>query len=66
MRLTGKDPTVCSECGRGHLRRVEELALCVGRVQRRGRRRETSVPLAGGIVPRLRSRRGVLPGANLR
>jgi hypothetical protein len=25
-RLTGKDPTVCSQCGQGHLRRVEELA----------------------------------------
>jgi len=25
-RLTGKDPAVCPECGRGHLRRVEDLA----------------------------------------
>ena len=25
-RLTGRDPTLCSVCGRGHLRRVEELA----------------------------------------
>jgi hypothetical protein len=25
MRLTGRDPTVCPVCGRGHLRRVEEL-----------------------------------------
>ena len=25
-RLTGKDPTVCAECGGGFLRRVEELA----------------------------------------
>jgi hypothetical protein len=25
-RLTGIDPTVCPSCGRGHLRRVEELA----------------------------------------
>jgi Putative transposase/Transposase zinc-binding domain len=24
-RLTGRDPTVCPVCGRGHLRRVEEL-----------------------------------------
>jgi hypothetical protein len=25
-RLTGKDPTLCPQCGRGHLRRVEELS----------------------------------------
>jgi hypothetical protein len=25
IRLTGRDPTVCLVCGRGHLRRVEEL-----------------------------------------
>jgi putative transposase/transposase-like zinc-binding protein len=25
-RLTGQDPTLCPHCGRGHLRRVEELA----------------------------------------
>ncbi len=25
VRLTGKDPTLCPQCGRGHLRRVEEL-----------------------------------------
>jgi hypothetical protein len=24
-RLTGKDPTLCPHCGRGHLRRVEDL-----------------------------------------
>lgn len=24
-RLTGKDPTLCPQCGRGHLRRVEDL-----------------------------------------
>ena len=26
LRLTGRDPTLCPVCGRGHLRRVEELA----------------------------------------
>jgi hypothetical protein len=25
-RLTGKDPTLCPQCGRGHLHRAEELA----------------------------------------
>jgi hypothetical protein len=25
IRLTGRDPTVCPVCGRGHLRRVEEI-----------------------------------------
>jgi hypothetical protein len=25
-RLTGTDPTLCPQCGRGHLRRIEELA----------------------------------------
>ena len=25
-RLTGQDPTLCPQCGRGHLRRIEELA----------------------------------------
>jgi hypothetical protein len=25
-RLTGRDPTLCPQCGQGHLRRVEDLA----------------------------------------
>lgn len=26
LRVTGRDPTLCPECGRGHLRRVQELS----------------------------------------
>lgn len=31
LRVTGRDPTLCPECGCGHLRRVRELAPLVGR-----------------------------------
>ena len=31
LRITGQDPTLCPECGRGHLRRVQELASLAGR-----------------------------------
>ena len=28
LRVTGRDPTLCAECGRGHLRVIQELAPC--------------------------------------
>lgn len=31
LRVTGRDPTLCPECGRGHLRRVQELSPLAGR-----------------------------------
>jgi hypothetical protein len=31
VRVTGQDPTLCPECGRGHLRLVQELASLAGR-----------------------------------
>jgi hypothetical protein len=31
VRVPGQDPTLCPECGRGHLRLVQKLASLAGR-----------------------------------